>query len=76
MDSLFTPYHKEANMVLIGEGKPFKYEFDWSKARIPAFAAVSPNLETGPTPSDHEIRTKAMKALTLNECSSKALIIS
>jgi hypothetical protein len=44
-------------MVLIGEGKFFKYEFDWSKARIPAFAAVSPNLETGPTQlsSDHTI---------------------
>jgi hypothetical protein len=36
-------------MVWIGEGKFFKYEFDWSKASIPAFAAVSPNLETGPT---------------------------
>jgi hypothetical protein len=55
MDRLFTSYHKEANMVLIGEGKSFKYEFDWSNARIPAFAAVSPNLETGPTPSDHTI---------------------
>jgi hypothetical protein len=42
------PYQREAKIVLIGEGKFFKYEFDWSKARIPAFAAVSPNLETGP----------------------------
>jgi hypothetical protein len=24
-------------MVLIGEGRSFKYEFDWSNARIPAF---------------------------------------
>lgn len=63
-------------MVLIGEGKPFKYEFDWSKARIPAFAAVSPNLATGPTPSDHAIRNQATKPHTLDECSSKALIIS
>jgi hypothetical protein len=41
-------YQREAKIVLIGEGKFFKYEFDCSKARIPAFAAVSPNLETGP----------------------------
>jgi hypothetical protein len=40
-------------MVLIGEGRSFKYEFDWSNARIPALAAVSPNLETGPTKSNH-----------------------
>jgi hypothetical protein len=32
----------------MGDGKFFRYEFDWSKARIPALAAVSPNLETGP----------------------------
>jgi hypothetical protein len=53
-------------MVLIGEGKPFKYEFDWSKARMPAFAAVSPNLETGPAPSDHAIKNQAMTPLTLD----------
>ena len=35
-------------MVLIGEGKFFIYEFDCSKARIPALAAVSPNREIGP----------------------------
>jgi hypothetical protein len=63
-------------MVLIGEGKSFKYEFDWSKARIPALAAVSPNLETGPAPSDHAIENQSMTPLTLDECSSKALIIS
>jgi hypothetical protein len=45
-------------MVLIGEGKSFKYEFDWSKARIPAFAAVSPNLETGPTQSSLDYTTE------------------
>jgi hypothetical protein len=39
-------------MVLIGEGKSFKYEFDESKARMPALAAVSPNRETGPKLSD------------------------
>lgn len=42
------PYHNDAKMVLTGGGRFFKYEFDWSRARIPAFAAVSPNLETGP----------------------------
>lgn len=35
-------------MVFMGDGRFFKYGFDWSKARIPALAAVSPNLETGP----------------------------
>ena len=44
------PHHKEAKMVLIGEGKFFMYEFDCSRARMPALAAVSPNLETGPMP--------------------------
>ena len=41
-------YHRDANIVWIGVGKSFKYEFEWSNARIPALAAVSPNLETGP----------------------------
>lgn len=41
-------YHKEAKIVLMGEGRSFKYELDWSRARIPALAAVSPNRETGP----------------------------
>jgi hypothetical protein len=48
-------YHRDAKIVLIGEGKSFKYEFDWSKARIPALAAVSPNLETGPAQLIHII---------------------
>lgn len=39
-------------MVLIGDGRSFKYEFDWSKAKIPALAAVSPNRESGPTKLD------------------------
>jgi hypothetical protein len=41
-------YQRETKIVLIGDGRSFKYEFDCSKARIPALAAVSPNLETGP----------------------------
>ena len=41
-------YHRDAKMVLMGEGRSLRYEFDCSKARIPALAAVSPNLETGP----------------------------
>jgi hypothetical protein len=55
-------YHREAKTVLIGEGKFFKYEFDCSKARIPALAAVSPNLETGPAvkfiPYDRSLRSE------------------
>jgi hypothetical protein len=42
----------------MGVGKSFKYEFEWSSARIPALAAVSPNLETGPTLStDVQLKT-------------------
>jgi len=48
-DGNLAAYHKDTKMVLIGEGRSFKYEFDWSRARIPALAAVSPNLATGPT---------------------------
>lgn len=42
-------YHREAKMVLMGEGRSFRNEFDCSRARIPTLAAVSPNLETGPS---------------------------
>lgn len=38
----------DAKTVLMGEGSRFRYGLEWSNARIPAFAAVSPNLETGP----------------------------
>jgi len=49
MTSIFyNTHHRDANMVLMGEGRNFKYEFDWSSAKIPALAAVSPNLDTGP----------------------------
>lgn len=41
-------YQSEAKMVLMGEGRVFRYEFDWSRARMPALAAVSPNRDTGP----------------------------
>lgn len=41
-------YHRAAKIVCIGEGKSFRYELDLSKARIPALAAVSPNLDIGP----------------------------
>lgn len=40
-------YQADENMVLVGVGKFFRYEFVASKANIPAFAAVSPNRETG-----------------------------
>jgi hypothetical protein len=42
-------YQRETKIVLIGEGKSFRYELDASKARMPALAAVSPNRATGPT---------------------------
>lgn len=40
--------HADAKTVLIGDGKPARYPFELSNAKIPAFAAVSPNLATGP----------------------------
>ena len=39
---------REAKIVLTNAGRCFMYEFDWSNARIPALAAVSPKRETGP----------------------------
>jgi hypothetical protein len=41
-------YLSDANTVLMGEGRSFKYEFDWRRASMPALAAVSPNRATGP----------------------------
>lgn len=38
----------EANTVLKRTGMSLRYELDCRSASIPAFAAVSPNLETGP----------------------------
>lgn len=63
---------------MTGEGKSFKYEFDWSKARIPALAAVSPNLDIGPAvKSIPYIRNwKSIRELTLDNCSANALIVS
>jgi len=58
-----------------------RYELDWSRANIPAFAAVSPNRETGP---DHETSVVSTGMLglkislerqTLNESSCKALVV-
>lgn len=71
-------YHKEAKMVLIGEGRFFKYGFDWSKARIPALAAVSPNLESGPRHlSPHPLLECGFeKGLTLDKGSTNTLIVS
>jgi hypothetical protein len=42
------PYYREAKLVLTGEGKFFKCEYEWSKARILALSAMPLNLETGP----------------------------
>lgn len=59
---------------MIGVGKSFKYEFDWSKARIPALAAVSPNLETGPELLLY-LNRSSIRKLTLDQCSSHALVV-
>ena len=78
-DDLRGKYHREAKIVLIGEGKFFKYEFDWSKARIPALAAVSPNLETGPAKIKlipYERNWRTINVLTLDKCSAHALIVT
>ena len=37
-----------ANTVFASAGKFFKYLFDFSSARMPTFAAVSPKRDTGP----------------------------
>lgn len=50
-------YLREAKTVFAGDGKCFKYEFDCSSARIPAFAAVSPNLASGPKYSAVSLRS-------------------
>jgi hypothetical protein len=38
----------EAKIVLIGAGRDFMKELLSRRARIPAFAAVSPKRDTGP----------------------------
>jgi len=40
--------HSEAKAVLIANGNFFMNELDSRRARIPAFAAVSPKRATGP----------------------------
>ena len=48
-------------IVLIGEGSPFKYEFESSRASIPALAAVSPNLETGPACGEGQVNHRHLQ---------------
>lgn len=68
-------YHSEAKIVFTGEGRSFKYEFDCRSARIPAFAAVSPNRETGPKNMSFKLQYGFLEH-TLNKSSADALIIS
>src|SRR4051812_45569070 len=49
-------YQRDAKIVWIGKGSLAKYVFDWSKAKIPALAPVSPNLPTGPMLSTNRLR--------------------
>lgn len=71
-------YHRDAKIVLMGDGRVFKYGFDWSRARMPALAAVSPNLETGPVLSQNEelpgIRRRDSQ--TLNKSRGNSLVVS
>lgn len=61
-------YQREAKIVLMGEGNLLKYGFDWSNASIPALAAVSPNLATGPLHNlSFTLVDAVVQILTLNE---------